>query len=141
MPTPPPSRQGDYEVVAVARTLDGKVGYASATATVSAAAEQSTLVTAPGSYQSEAGCPADWTPDCQQTALADPDGDGTFTLSLKGIPAGSYEFKIAIGGSWDENYGANGAKDGQNIPFTVTDGQSVTFTYDSASHEASVTAG
>ena len=131
---------GDYEVVAVARTLDGRVGYASTTAKVAASQDAATRVTAPGSYQSAAGCPGDWQPDCTATALTDPEGDGTFTLSVTGIPSGDYEFKIAVGGSWDENYGAGGAKDGQNIPFSVADGQSVTFSYDATTHEAQAVA-
>jgi len=126
--------------VAVARTLDGRVGYASTTAKVAASQDAATRVTAPGSYQSAAGCPGDWQPDCTATALTDAEGDGTFTLSVTGIPSGDYEFKIAVGGSWDENYGAGGAKDGQNIPFSVADGQSVTFSYDATTHEAQAVA-
>ena len=41
--------------------------------------------------------------------LQDPDGDGTYTWSTDQIPAGVYEFKVAHGLSWDENYGAGGA--------------------------------
>ena len=40
--------------------------------------------------------------------LQDPDGDGTYTWSTDQIPAGSYEFKVAHGLSWDESYGDNG---------------------------------
>ncbi|HRW02100.1 MAG TPA: alpha-amylase family glycosyl hydrolase [Tetrasphaera sp.] len=127
---------GDYEVVAVARTLDGKVGYASASTTVAAGAEGGTQVTAPGSYQAKAGCSGDWQPDCTATTLTDPDGDGTYTLELTGLPAGDYEFKIAIGGTWDENYGGDGKKDGTNISFTATDGQPVTISYDETTHRA-----
>ena len=38
--------------------------------------------------------------------LQDPDGDGTYTWSSDQLPAGTYEFKVAHGLSWDENYGA-----------------------------------
>ena len=31
------------------------------------------------------------------------------------LPAGNYEFKAALNGSWDENYGAGGALNGNNI--------------------------
>jgi len=130
---------GEYEMVAVARTADGKVGYASATATVGAATENGEQITAPGSYQAKAGCSGDWQPDCTATTLTDPDGDGTYTLQLTDLPAGDYEFKIAVGGSWDVNYGADGAEDGENIAFTAIDGKPATITYDSASHVATVT--
>ena len=33
--------------------------------------------------------------------------------------AGAYEAKVAIGESWDENYGAGGVENGPNIPFVV----------------------
>ena len=69
----------------------------------------SEIITAPGSAQSELGCPADWSPDCMRPWLQDPDGDGTWTWSTTEIPAGSYEVKVTHGLSWDENYGAGGA--------------------------------
>ncbi|MCL4256087.1 MAG: DUF3372 domain-containing protein, partial [Anaerolineae bacterium] len=48
------------------------------------------------------------------------------------IPAGDYEVKVAIGGTWDVNYGADGVAGGANIPFTVEeDGQQVNFAYNS----------
>ena len=34
------------------------------------------------------------------------------------MPAGSYEAKVAIGESWDVNYGAGGVENGANIAFT-----------------------
>jgi len=93
------------------------------------------IVTAPGSFQSELGCPGDWAPDCMRSWLQDPDGDGTYTFTTTQLPPGNYEVKVAHGLSWDENYGAGGVKDGPNIPFTVPGaGVAVVFTYDIASH-------
>jgi hypothetical protein len=68
------------------------------TATPAAAAP--TSVTLVGSLQDEAGCAADWDPACARTHLTASGGtwSGTFTL-----PAGSYEFKVALNDSWDEN--------------------------------------
>ena len=80
---------------------------------------QGPIITAPGSFQSELGCPADWSPDCMRPWLQDPDGDGTYTWSSDQLPAGTYEFKVAHGLSWDENYGAGGAPGGGNISVTV----------------------
>ena len=51
--------------------------------------------------------------------LQDPDGDGTYTWSTDQIPAGNYEFKVAHGLSWDENYGDGGAPNGANVAVPV----------------------
>ncbi|MGH3071233.1 MAG: alpha-amylase family glycosyl hydrolase [Gaiellaceae bacterium] len=98
----------------------------------------STIAVAPGSFQSELGCPGDWDPGCLRSWLQDPDGDGTYGFSTTALPAGSYETKVAIGESWDENYGAGGVPNGANIPFTVTAGATVTFTYVASTHVLTV---
>ena len=98
---------------------------------------QGPIITAPGAFQSELGCPADWSPGCMQPWLQDPDGDKTYTWSTDRLPAGTYEFKIAHGLSWDENYGAGGAKDGANLVVTVpADGMITSISYDLATHVA-----
>jgi len=103
---------------------------------------QGPIVTAPGSFQSELGCSGDWAPDCMRSWLQDPDGDGVFTFSTTAIPAGQYEVKAAHGLSWAENYGAGGARDGANIPFTVlADGDRTSFSYELATHVLTVSAG
>jgi pullulanase-type alpha-1,6-glucosidase len=100
---------------------------------------QGPIMTLAGSFQSELGCPADWSPDCMRGWLIDPDGDGVATYATSRLPAGSYEVKVAHGLSWDENYGAGGAAGGDNIPFSVADGTVVRFSYDMASHVLTVT--
>ncbi|WP_353650145.1 pullulanase-type alpha-1,6-glucosidase [Nakamurella sp. A5-74] len=96
------------------------------------------IVTAPGTAQSELGCPADFSPDCLRPWLQDPDGDGVYTFSTARIPAGSYETKVAHGLSWDENYGAGGEAGGANITYTVSAGSVVTFSYVLATHVLTV---
>jgi pullulanase-type alpha-1,6-glucosidase len=99
----------------------------------------SAIVTAPGSFQSELGCPGDWQPDCLRSWLQDPDGDGVFTFSTRGLPAGAYEVKVTINESWDENYGEGGVRNGPNIPFTVSQScEEVVFTYVAATHVLTV---
>ncbi|MET0694511.1 MAG: DUF3372 domain-containing protein, partial [Propionibacteriaceae bacterium] len=99
------------------------------------------LVTAAGSFQSELGCPADWSPDCLRSWLQDVDGDGVATFTTTALPAGDYEVKAAVGLSWDENYGQNGVPGGANIAFTVGKaGSPTTFSYVAASHVLTVTA-
>ncbi|WP_412864994.1 pullulanase-type alpha-1,6-glucosidase [Cellulomonas sp. 179-A 9B4 NHS] len=101
------------------------------------------LVTVPGSHNSELGCGGDWVADCPAVTLARAGGEGSTvyqgTLSL---PPGEYEYKVAIGGAWTENYGAGGVPGGANIPFTVTgEGeQDVTFVYDHATHQVTSSA-
>lgn len=113
--------------------------------TVSAQSERR-LVTAPGDFQSEIGCPeymgyyGDWAPECLLSRLQDLDGDGTYTWITTDIPAGLWEVKIAINGSWDENYGANGEPAGENIPFEVRRaGSQVTFSYNSRTNRLTIT--
>ena len=77
----------------------------------------SLIAVAAGSFQSELGCPGDWQPDCLRSWLEDPDGDGLYSFAAL-LPAGSYEAKVAIGESWDVNYGAGGVENGANIAFT-----------------------
>jgi hypothetical protein len=100
----------------------------------------STIVVAPGSFQSELGCSGDWDAGCLRSWLEDPDDDGVFTFSTTSIPAGSYEAKVAIDESWNENYGANGTPGGANIPFTVPQtGSTVEFSYDGTTHVLTIT--
>src|SRR3954454_1011552 len=100
---------------------------------------QGPIITAPGSFQSELGCPADWSPDCMRSWLQDPDGDGTYVFTTDQIPAGSHEFKVAHGLGWDENYGAGGAAGGANVAFSVpSDGVLTTITYVLSTHAITV---
>jgi pullulanase len=98
------------------------------------------IATVPGSFQSELGCPGDWQPDCLRSWLQDPEEDGIYTFVTASIPAGSYEAKVAIDESWDENYGAGGVRNGANIPFSVGAGNTVTFTYDAVTHVLTIAA-
>ncbi|MET0726462.1 MAG: alpha-amylase family glycosyl hydrolase, partial [Leifsonia sp.] len=95
---------------------------------------QGPIITAPGSFQSEVGCPGDWQPECLASWLQDGDGDGVYEYSTDRIPAGSYEVKVAHGMAWTENYGVGGAPNGANYSFTATDGKLVTFRYTLATH-------
>jgi glucoamylase len=101
--------------------------------------KSSVIAVAPGSFQSELGCPSDWDPTCLRSWLEDPDGDGTYTFETTALPAGSYETKVAINEDWTENYGQGGVLNGPNIPFSVpTDHAKVTFSYVAATHVLTV---
>ncbi len=92
------------------------------------------VVTLPGSFQSEIGCAGDWAPDCLRSLMLDGDRDGVYEFSTDRIATGSYELKVAHGLSWDENYGADGVRDGANITFSATEGKRTVFRYDVETH-------
>lgn len=122
-------------------TADGKVTfyYDPATHWVTSD-EQNPVLVAAGDFQSELGCAADWSPTCMRPWLQDPDGDGVYALVLTGIPAGTYQFKIAQDLSWDVNYGDGGVPNGANMSVTVPSSTArTTFLYDSRTHETTVT--
>jgi glycosidase len=97
------------------------------------------IVTTAGDFQSELGCSSDWTPDCMRMWLQDKDGDGVYSIATTRIPAGTWQFKVAVGLSWDENYGAGGIAGGDNMTVTVpSNGATTSFSYDSATHITTV---
>ncbi len=95
------------------------------------------MVNVPGSWQAAAGCASDWAPDCEATALTEGD-DGLYTGTFS-LPAGDYECKVALDGSWTTNYGVDGVQDGDNYAFSLTADGQVTFTYDPESHVLEIT--
>jgi glycosidase len=90
-------------------------------------------VTVAGSFQSELGCPGDWQPECAATQLAPGADDGVWQASFP-LPAGTWEYKAALNGTWDENYGAGATRDGPNIVLDLAAPTTVTFLYDDATH-------
>ncbi|ROS75350.1 pullulanase-type alpha-1,6-glucosidase [Cellulomonas sp. PhB143] len=108
-----------------------------ATAVVPAAAPTPTQVVVAGDHNSEMGCAGDWQTDCAAAQLTLRD-DGVFAGTFD-LPAGTYHFKVAIDGTWDENYGAGGVPGGPDIAYT-TDGGDVAFFYDPVTHHVSNTA-
>ena len=86
------------------------------------------------------GCPGDWQPDCADTHLTydgtDDVWQGTFT-----VPAGNWEYKVALNNSWDENYGAGGVPNGPNIPFSLSAPTAVKFVYDHETHLVTIETG
>ncbi len=90
------------------------------------------MVNLPGSYQDQAGCGAAWDPACEATAMTQSD-DGLFRITLD-MPAGDWEYKVALDGSWDVNYGSDGALIGPNYTISVAAAGPVTFVYDPETH-------
>ena len=80
-----------------------------------------------GSIQAALGAKA-WEPNGEITRMKEV-SSGVFEFTAA-FPKGSYEYKVAVGGTWDENYGLKGAKGGANIPLNVTvDGTIVKFVF------------
>ncbi|KAJ3209829.1 hypothetical protein HDU67_005871 [Dinochytrium kinnereticum] len=96
-------------------------------ATSSAAAASVNL---PGTFQTLVGCATNWMANCPQTAFAPPAaGSNIWSISLN-LPAGTYQYKVALDDSWTVNYGANGVLNGANMALTVTGATTrVTFSY------------
>jgi pullulanase-type alpha-1,6-glucosidase len=86
-------------------------------------------VTIPGTIQSVLGCPADWQPACADTYLSFDEAFGLWSARFE-LPAGSYEYKVALNDSWSENYGLGGVQNGPNIPLVLDAPASVLFVYD-----------
>lgn len=85
-----------------------------------------------GTIQTAAG-ESTWNPGSDKTKLTY-DGNGQYHITIPNVPAGNYEYKIAMG-SWDpENYGANGKSYGDNMKVYVPVKQDVTFWYSDDSH-------
>ncbi|MBP1466597.1 pullulanase-type alpha-1,6-glucosidase [Candidatus Chloroploca sp. M-50] len=113
-----------------------------------------TRVTVPGSFNSELGCTAtssnaggDWEPGCTTNPGVTPvtptppegndlqdQGNEVWARTLGPIPAGNYEFKIALNGAWDQNYGSDFQQNGPNFTLNLTTTTSVRFFYDHKTH-------
>nr|WP_233143926.1 alpha-amylase family glycosyl hydrolase [Lottiidibacillus patelloidae] len=79
-----------------------------------------------GSLQDELGHTGEWDPAATATQMTHI-GDNFYTFTGT-LPAGSYEYKVAIGESWDENYGVGGASGG-NYTLALESETEVTFYY------------
>jgi len=97
------------------------------------------MVNLPGSWQDKAGCGAQWDPACEATAMELGD-DGLYHLVVQ-IPAGDYEFKVALDGAWTVNYGSDGLQDGPNYTLSLPADSTVTFVYNPETHLVEVTIG
>ncbi|MBM7660746.1 hypothetical protein JOC85_001518 [Bacillus mesophilus] len=90
------------------------------------------IVTLVGTLQDELGDSKEWNPADLATQMTLQD-NGKYILTGT-LPAGSYEYKIAINQSWDENYGVDGEPGGSNYQLTLENEQEVTFIYDDTTH-------
>src|SRR3546814_17171557 len=79
-------------------------------------------------------CSSDlWQPDCAASGLVFDPEDGIWQRVLA-VPAGDWEYKAPLNGSWDVNFGANGVPGGANIPLALAAARDVKFYYSHAPH-------
>ena len=96
-------------------------------------------VTLMGSLMSELGCAADWDETCVKTDLPRVGQSAVFSKVFT-VPAGSYELKVRLNGSWDENYGDSAGTYGLggNIPLPLEHQARLRFSYDHVTHRVTV---
>jgi hypothetical protein len=92
-------------------------------------------VTIGGSLQDELGCPGDWQPDCSNTYLVF-DAEDQVWQEVFNVPAGSFEYKVALNDNWTENYGTNATLNGPSIPLNLGGATDVKFYYSHETHWA-----
>lgn len=97
------------------------------------AAPRPSSVTITGTFQSELDCSGDWQPNCAATHLNYDSVDGVWQ-GVFTIPAGSWEYKVALNDSWDEHYGVNATLNGSNIALNLSAATTVKFYYSNETH-------
>ncbi|MDK2806115.1 MAG: hypothetical protein PWQ94_1279 [Thermoanaerobacterium sp.] len=87
-----------------------------------------------GTIQPAIGAGDEWSPSTSTAIMTDENFDNVYEYTAH-VPKGNYEYKVALGPSWDENYGANGIRDGSNIQLNVTSDSDITFYYNASTHD------
>jgi pullulanase len=125
-PTAPSSLEGKASVTIGGKAIKvASVGAGAPPASGSNDSVDPKKVVLPGTIQSALG-DADWNPNGDVTRMTEV-APGVFEF-VAAFPKGSFEYKIARGGSWAENWGAGFEKEGQNIALAVArDAQIVKF--------------
>ncbi len=96
-----------------------------------ASAQTGLQVVLPGTIQKALG-DKEWNPAGEITRMSDL-GNGLYQF-VAAFPKGNYEYKVAVGGGWAENYGKDGKAGGDNIKLEVlNDATLIKFVWDSAS--------
>ncbi len=65
-------------------------------------------------------------PTCEVTALTYDEAFQLWSATFD-VPAGEYEYKAALNGSWDVNFGQNAEPGGANIPLSLAEDTAVSF--------------
>jgi alpha-amylase len=94
-------------------------------------APQPESVTIAGDLNLQMGC-GEWDPTCPQAMMTLDPADNIWRLTVT-LPKGQYQYKSALNGAWDVNYGADGRLNGSNMVLDHPGGP-VTFRYDHRTH-------
>jgi hypothetical protein len=94
-------------------------------------APQPDSVTVAGDLNLKMGC-GEWDPACPQAMMTLDQADNIWRLTVV-LPKGQYQYKAALNGAWDVNYGADGGLNGRNMVLDHPGGP-VTFRYDNRTH-------
>lgn len=98
-----------------------------------------TQVVLVGDLQKGLGNSENWDPKAEVTKMSD-SGSGYYTFKAT-LPAGTYEYKVALNGGWLESYGfgnytnPSGVDSGGNIKLTLSEEKEVTFYYNHDTHK------
>ena len=79
-------------------------------------------------------CGSDWNPADMNNLMADPDGDGIYTITYANVAAGSYEFKVT-NGTWDSAWPSD------NYVLNVGETSDVTIVFNTADQSVNVVFG
>ena len=90
-------------------------------------------VTMAGDLQQALGCANNWDPSCSATFLTY-DANGDVWTRVLNVPAGNWQYKAALDGNWNVNYGLNATPGGANIPLSLATPTSVKFYFDNKTH-------
>ncbi|WP_298254632.1 hypothetical protein [uncultured Arthrobacter sp.] len=102
--------------------------------TVEAWHDQPQSVALSGDFDPILGEAGHWSTDLRELQLSYDAAANSWHQTLQ-LPAGTYQYKVLVNGSWDENYGRFGVRDGANHELHLLSDSAVTFRFDYASKD------
>ncbi len=96
--------------------------------------EQPRSVTLSGDFDPLFGEAGHWTTGFRELQLSHDAVNNAWKQTLQ-LPAGTYQYKIVVDGSWDENYGRFGVRDGDNHELHLLADTTVTSHFDYATKD------
>ncbi len=96
--------------------------------------DQPQSVALSGDFDPVLGEAGHWSTDLRELQLTYDAAANSWQQTLQ-LPAGTYQYKILVNGSWDENYGRFGVRNGANHELHLLSDSTVTFRFDYASKD------
>lgn len=96
--------------------------------------DQPQSVALSGDFDPVFGEAGHWSTDLRELQLSY-DAAANFWQQTLQLPAGTYQYKVLVNGSWDENYGRFGVRDGANHELHLLSDSAVTFRFDYSSKD------